>query len=243
MNLNYQTCIPVLYHKHSPLQYFLLGDYSALLLVFLFSWFTWMGKMCSCLLLSTDISMSAPTGFTSVSAVFLVVFSISQTFSLLFSPTDTSLHSLCQKLELFLAWTSSLKALCGLSVSLSSAFSFICLSTPQAFWAPCFFMTVSSGRISLSLGLWRIRGLHDFPWIGEGWGPSPGHKIPDEKSSECVWACSCLTDSPHCSQCMKAEHTLIWMSTGCANRFWGFGNRKIFVRAALVGFLATVGSF
>lgn len=51
-----------------------------------------------------------------------------------------------------------------------------------------------------------------------------------------------LLFSPLHSQCMKTGHMLICMGTDCNSRFPWIDNRKNFLRAALVEFLATLGS-
>lgn len=83
---------------------------------------------------------------------------------LLFTPSASNFN-------FFLAYTSSLKASCSLSLPLSSAFTvFQTLSLSELPGSSWLFLFWS--YISVSLALWRTRALSVFPWIREGWGPS-----------------------------------------------------------------------
>ena len=144
--------------------------------------------MCSCLLLSMGIRMSASTGFAPLFS--LLSFCSSPRYlrssvcsfplqTLLFTPSASNFNFL----GLYIFLKSSLQP----SLSLSSAFSFVCLPNPQCFWAPWLFMTVSLLAVYLCVpGSLGIRALSVFLWIREGWGPSPGHKIPDNEKSQSV---------------------------------------------------------
>lgn len=71
-------------------------------------------------------------------------------------------------------------------------------------------------------------------------GEEQGHKIPEPGKSQS--RCGLTPLSPLHSQCMKTGHMLICMGTDCDSKFPWFDNRKNFLRAALVEFLATLGS-